>query len=618
MKRFSLLGVAALLCSISSFSQTATAKRFTAPLSGTVNLADVDDKYNAEVFSLLMPDPDAEEEQQKLQLVKAEVARQFPRKAFPAKYKTTTAPQPIVSKTYVADTLPGIPPDNDFAVSNGNKSVSVMNSSLAVHNAATGQMTYRKSLKSLSSLVGLNKITDYRYDPKVIYDPVADKFICVMLNSTDEKNYIVVGFSATNDPAGQWHFYKFYGDYKADQTWFDYPSISITNTEFFLTGNKIQYSTPWQIGFTQTVVYQIKKQDGYSGSSALNYQVWENIAYGGKNIRNLYPVKGGDAIYGPEQYFLSNRNFDVQNDTVFLIKIADTMGSTGNIVTVTPLKSNLSYGTPPNGRQNDTFQLATNDARVLGAYRAGSEIQFVSTTVHPVTGSAAVYHGKIAAFSTNPVIQASYVMVDTLDFGYPNISYAGVYSGSVHSIISFNYTGVNTYAGLGAVYYDGTQYSDLLKVKTGDSSIAAPGNPDGLQRWGDYMGAQPEWNKPGVVWIEGIYGRKNRDYGNWIARLKSPFATGVDDVIRDNAAVLYPNPAFEFIRLDFEIDAATALSFAIYDVQGRKVDELLQRRCATGKNIIQLNIASLSPGVYFIKGLTPGGRQAMSKRFVKQ
>src|SRR5690606_36222507 len=117
------------------------------------------------------------------------------------------------------------------------------NSRIAVIDGSTGQITNRKVLKLFSYAVNLNSLEDHRYDPKVMYDPEADKFISIMLNGTNEHNYILVGFSKTNDPEGEWNFYKFYGNYAEDTTWFDYPSIAITKDEFFFTGNQIKFNT---------------------------------------------------------------------------------------------------------------------------------------------------------------------------------------------------------------------------------------------------------------------------------------------------------------------------------------------------------------------------------------
>ncbi len=602
-------------------AQTATVTKMKVPLAGTVVLEAVEDKYNAEVYNLEMPEPDADEEQEHLMELKEAVARRFPHKKIErGQWKVTAALPPVVAINYIADSNSGIPPDNDMAISKANISVSVVNSAIVTHDATTGAMQTRKGLKSFSNVVGLNNLqADYRYDPKIIYDPQADRFICVMLNGTNDHNWIILAFSKTNDPAGAWNFYKFYGDFAGDTTWFDYPSIAITNNEFFLTGNKIRFNTSWQAGFKETVIYQINKQSGYNGDANLNMQLWQNIGYNGANIRNLYPVKGGGNIYGPEQYFLSNRNFDVQNDTIFLVKIPDTIGSANTTLSITALKSNLAYGVPPDGRQIDTaYTLATNDGRILGAYREGSEIQFVSTTVHPVSGSAAVYHGRITGFSGSPSIQANYFMVDTLDFGYPNLSFAGNYSGANHSIISFNFTGPSTHAGLGAIYFDGTQFSDLTVVKTGDSTIKVLQQKQ--QRWGDYMGNQPDWNYVGgVVWIEGIYGRKNRNYGDWIARLASPYYTGVVNLPQhETKGAVFPNPAFQFITADFELATEAKVSFAIFDAQGRLVDRVSDNSCEPGKNRVRLNVAALANGIYFLRATDEGGRQVLNKRFLKQ
>ena len=616
--RLAIILALAGVCAVNTGNaQQPTVRKITVAPAATVNLSEVKDPYNADVFNMEAPRPDGNADKKKLREAKLESKKRFPRKQLKAQLKTTVAPSPTVAISYVSDSMPGIPPDNDMAISMQNESVAVMNSNIAVHDALTGQITYRRTLKQITGGMGLGGMENHRYDPKIIYDPTEDRFILVMLNSTDDLNWIIIGFSTSNDPGGSWNMYKLYGNYGNDSTWFDYPSIAITQNEFFLTGNKIKFSASWQAGFRQTIVYQIKKKDGYN-NQPITTHIWENVAHNGRNLRNLYPVKGGASIKGPEQYFLSNRNFDVQNDTIFLVKIPDTIGSGNLNMTVTPLISNTSYGVPPDGIQPDpSVVLATNDGRVLGAFIEGNEIQFVSTSVHPLSGSAAVYHGKISNATTNPVVEANYFGIDTLDFGYPNLTFAGPHNGNNTSIISFNYTGANKYPGMGAIYYDGTQFSNMVDIKTGDSSISQL--QDTVQRWGDYMGSQADWNALGSVWVNGIFGRKDKDYGNYMAKLVSPNPNTVATVpTGQETAALYPNPAFQYIRLDFELDREEDLTFVIFDIQGRRVDQILEKRCKKGSNKIQFNIASLSHGVYFLKAHNPAGRDVMTKRFIKE
>jgi hypothetical protein len=615
--RFSFLSIAILIVCVAN-AQQARVQPFNTGLCGTVNLSQVEDKYGARVYSLEMPEPDAGTENEVLERIKEVSAKLFPRKTQATEPKTTSTSKPIFVKGYIADSLTGIPPDNDMAISKGNKSVSVVNTNIAVHNAVTGHMNYRIDLYLFSLSIGLNSANDFRYDPKIMYDPEADKYILVMLNGTDLYNYIIVGFSQSNDPSGNWNFYKFYGDYANDSTWFDYPTVAITHKEFFLTGNKLKFNSSWQTGFVQSVIYQINKQSGYNGDSILKYQIWDSIAFNGRNIRNLYPVKGGNMIYGPEQYFLSNRNFDVWNDTVFLIKMPDTIGSNNTTLSITPLTSSLSYCVPPNGREPDTSALlATNDARILGAFRVGNEVQFTSTTKSPIDGNSSVFHGKITNLGGIPSLSTNYVINDTIDFGYPNLSYAGTYSGKVTSIISFNYTGPNKFPGVGAVYYDGQNFSDMLDVKQGLGSIKMQTGKD--QRWGDYMGSQPEWDTLGNVWIEGIFGRADKRYGNFMAKLSSPFLNGINQVnIPKIEEVIYPNPSYQFTNIEFNLKEPENLSFYLFDINGKLVDRILQQHCEEGNNIIQFNVASLASGVYFLKAKDNEGNVVMTNRFVKE
>lgn len=611
-----LLPVIAVCFSIAAYGQGAKGTVYQAKLAGTNDFKNVDDKYNVEVLKIEAVSPDGDDEKIKLAKIKAEIARLYPHKISNARQKTTAAQDPVVDKSFQANVTPGTPPDNDFAVSKEGKALSVINVNAAVVNANTGAIVSQEGLPQFSSGVKLSMIGN-KYDPKVIYDAEEDRFICVMLHDRDADNYVVVGFSQSNDLGGTWAWYKFYGDYKADNTWFDYPGVSITKTEFFLTGNKIKFAAPWETGFSETVIYQISKSDGYSAAATLNYKIWDGIQYGGSSIRNLFPVRPGISPEGDEQYFVSNRNFSTQNDTIFLVKVPGTIAQGGNI-SVTMLKSPLSYGVPPNGRQDDTATLATNDGRILGAYAMYDEIQFVSTSVNPANGAASVFHAKITDYKTSPSIShAQFFSIDTLDFGYPNISFAGNPWGLNQSIISFNYTGPNTYAGMGAILYDGLSYSNLVKVKEGDGTIILQ-HAGKAQRWGDYTATQVDYNATGSVWIEGIYGRSDHEYGSWVAKLNSPVLSVKEQTKAKPKSQIYPNPAKIFVSYLFTLDTETEVTFAIYSATGQLVDELVTKKCTQGKNLIQFSTVSLPVGNYILKGSSATGDVVMTERFIKQ
>ncbi len=604
---------------------TLHAQTFRVPLAGTVRVRDIHDKYNAQVYSLEAPEPDGESGQAILRRKKAEVERRYPRRRAEVNVgtrKSTSVPQPVIMRSFLPDSSAAIPPDNCMAVSNGGMGVNVHNSQLSIVDATTGIVQYRTSLYDFTVSVGLGIRPQggnyYRYDPKVMYDPEADRFFFVCLAGINNYSHIIVGFSQSNDPADLWNFYAFPGDYAADGTWFDYPTIAMTHNEVFVTGNKLVYNGSFQTGFVRSVVYQIRKADGYAGQP-LTSRIWDSVNYGGAPIRNIFPVKGGGSFQGPAQYFLSVRNMDAQNDSVFLLRIGDTIGGAFNTMSITALKSNLNYGFPPNGRQPDsTYELQTNDGRVLGAFAEGHEIQFVTTSVYPATGASAIYHGIISGYDgSSPSVQASFITVDSMDFGYPNLSYSGMNGSAVSSIISFDYSGPKLYPGIAAVQWDGTAHSDLLLVKTGDSSIIML--RDSVQRWGDYTGSQPQWNGMGAVWIVGLFGRQNTSYGDWMALLRSPYYVDVPKTEPERkSAVVFPNPGFRFVRLRFSLQAEETLKFSIYNTAGALVDEVTRSKCKAGENEIEFNIASLPPGHYVLRAEGSAGKTVFSRLFVKE
>jgi hypothetical protein len=604
-----------LLIPIFSLAQNPSSKILLISPQASVNVSSLPPDFLPSIVSLEAPFPGANPDKIQLALAKKLSAQKFPRSISALKSNSWgTAPNPTIIKGYDVNVAAGIPPDNYLAVSNNHRMVTVVNSNLYVTDSQADTLIKSVSLTNFTPGLGLTGFNNYRYDPKIIYDSKADRFIAVILNGVNNYNWVILAFSESPDPAGNWNLYKLTGNPFTDTTWFDYPAISLTEKEFFLTGNQLRYNSSWQTGFKQSVIYQIRKEDGYNGLP-LTTKLWSDIQYNGKPIRNLHPVKGGLSLYGPGQYFLSNRNFAVQNDTIFLLHINDTVNSPTALLDVKVIKADRSYGVSPSARQPlDSVFLATNDGRVLGAYFENNEIQFVSNSIDTTNGSAAIYHGIITGFpSGNLSCTANILSMDTLDFGYPNISCAGIKPVSSASIISFDYSGPNSYPGLAAARYEAGGYSDFIRIKQGISSINAL---QGLQRWGDYSGSQPFFPLSGAVWVHGLYG-KNNAYGNHAALLASPDVSVESVEHFKKSALLFPNPAESLIQIRFENPEETQVQAEILDLNGRLIYSLCNQPVKKGMNMLSFTIEHLSQGVYVltIKSKT---QVLHSTRFVKK
>lgn len=491
--------------------------------------------FNARVYSLEAPD--AMSWRAQLNEVKRKAHERFSN-ADPVPYESRkrTAPQPIHSwstEMYQyystigirAALYPGIPNDNTLAYSKGGILLGAVNTFIWAYDLNNDTLFMNNSYADLD-IVGPSDFNDRGFDPKLLYDAEMDRFILVFLkNNTPNNSKIAVCFSSTNDPNDPWYTYILPGNPLNNDRWTDFPAISTDGDHLYITGNLIIPNVSWQVGFDGSVIWQLDKHAGFAGDSSVANRLHHDIRFGGNYIRNLHPVKGynGDI---DTAYFLSNRNFDMQNDSIFILSLHS--GLTGpEDLRIRVRKSNLPYGVPPNGQQADTDPndptdgLQTNDARVLGAIRmSNGNIQFVSTTRNFNTNLAAIYHGTIFQPGSSAQITAELISDSVKDFGYPNLAWTGNEECDNEVIIGFNHTSTTDFAGVSAVYYsnDG-EYSEVLTLKEGDNYVS---RLNGGDRWGDYFGIQHDYAHPGDVYIAGYYGAQNRNNSAYFARLTSP------------------------------------------------------------------------------------------------
>ena len=493
--------------------------------------------FNAKLLNMEAPSPDGDSYRAFLMRQKIKSRKLFPvqENVSPSKSKKTAA-QPILGKGFskyttlvngaVVDYSGGIPNDNALAVSNDGMVLSGVNSVIWAYDLNTDTTVFNKHIMSLRS-VGNGANSNNYFDPKLIYDPEADRFILVFLrNNTPATSAFIICFSSTNNPEDDWYVYEIPGNPLNNNRWTDFPAISITKDEVFLTGNLIIPNVSWQVGFDGSVIWQLNKQDGYNNADSLRNKLFSDIRFDGKYTRNIHPVRGLDNI-SPRQYFLSNRNFDLTNDTIFVMEITGTLENSQ--LQIGMGKTSPNYGVPPNGRQADTDLsdptkgLQTNDGRVLGAITNGDEwIQYVSTTVNPATGFAGIYHGTI----TNPMsaqqsISGIIIGDSVRDYAYPNIAFTGNEDCDIETIIGFDFASPNHFPGVAAIYYgNDNSYSDVIHFK--DGLNFADAHSDSYERWGDYFGIQPKFNEPGTVWTTGYFGMSNNENGTWFQELTSP------------------------------------------------------------------------------------------------
>lgn len=503
--------------------------------------------FAVELKNLEAPVPGGDSYRSFMMRVKAESAKRFPRKQATSGKSSPMigeAPDPIMLRSFPmlryvrqADTLlpvyGGTPLDNTMAVSNDGILLGSVNSLLYGYDLKADTIFFKTNTNYISFDDFASELgTSFPFDPKLLYDPQEDRFVFVFLSGrTPNDSKIIVGFSSSNNPNDPWNIYEITGNPLKNNTWTDYPAIALTEGELFLTINLLRAGEPWQTGFAGSIIWQIDKSSGYSGSDTLDSRFWSDITHGGRLIRNLNPIQGGESLTGPNLYLLSNRNFDVQNDSIFLLEVTGTLDDPSTELKVKVGKSDVPYGAPPNGIQansvpiTDSTGFDTNDGRILGGFLHNDRIQFVCNTKNFETGRAAIYHGFVDQLNSDNIsVTANIIGSDHLDLGYPNIAYTGKVDCDNEAIIGFDHTSDTVFSGVSAIHYSNTgTYSSIIRLKEGENYVERITGP--YERWGDYFGIQRVYNEPGKVWTAGFYGHENNASNTWFAEILSPDST---------------------------------------------------------------------------------------------
>ena len=229
-----------------SFAAAQKSRRMNFPKGGTLFANEVNPDFKVQLQRVQAPSPGGDGYRSYLEQIKAALPeiRGVAPNATSAKI-SDEVPAPLLQTNFRGNSyFNGVPNDNDLAISHGGKIVSVVNSNIFFFEES-GTPLGDLSLSAWAAPLGLTAV---KYDPRVLYDPVHDRFILVCLNGfVDSTSAIIVGFSATNDPTGNWHLYALPGDPNGDSLWTDYPIVALNEHELFITGNLLQNDESWQL-----------------------------------------------------------------------------------------------------------------------------------------------------------------------------------------------------------------------------------------------------------------------------------------------------------------------------------------------------------------------------------
>ncbi|MFN4083145.1 MAG: T9SS type A sorting domain-containing protein [Bacteroidia bacterium] len=517
--------------------------------------------------------------------------------------KAATAP--LVLLAFNANFTQGTPNDNDLAVSNNGLIASCVNTNINFYNDS-GRLVWGRLLSAISNRLGpLNRT----YDPRVIYDPIADRFILVFLQgSTSQDTRIIVCFTKTNDPSNGWNMYQIPGNITGDSSWSDYPIISINKEDLFITVNRLKDNTSWQDGFIESYIWQVNKSDGYNGDS-LRQIVYNNIKFNDRAIWSICPTKFSFDFDRNEMFFLSVRPNDLANDTIFLHRISNSLSSGNAVFNSRILKLPVQYGLQPNALMPNKRYLQTNDARVLSAMDIKGMIYFVGNCIDTALTAPGIMFGVIGnTWTNNPTLRAQIISYDTLDIGYPSIAYAGSGANGDHScMITFSHSSTTHFPGTSVVYVDRNfNISPPVFVKQGEGNINRL--LDSVQRWGDYTGIQRKYNENGILYLSGSYGTTSGDNRTVIGKvLVTDPLLSIKKTETKSDSKLFPNPVINVANVEFTLTRKEIITVELGSLDGKYLKTILVDRGKPGLNQLTIETTELPNGMYFVNLKTNEG-----------
>jgi hypothetical protein len=501
----------------------------------------------------------------------------------------TSRVTPVIDASFEANaSVDETPSSNSIAVSDDGIIISANNDGV-IYFTETGTRLYEAKWVDFFDD---NQLNASFFSPRVLYDPVEERFILVTLHGkTSATARVVISFSKSKNPEDGWNVYKLPGNPLGDGSWFDFPSIGISTNEVYVSGNLILGTT-----FNKAVVYQISKTDGYAGA-VLDWQYWTDFFNGPIAIT---PASWGhDGDYGPGIYLVSSAA--AGDDAYWFWDLTDDIG--GNPELIGYIIPSETYSPPADASQPGTpDKLETGDSRTTNAFYLDGIIHFVMN-IDVGGGFSGISYNRLSVPQQN---------VTTTHFsqsGNADVAHAGVASFATSTsdrsvMISFLRTAADIFPEFRVVNVDqGMSWSSATLVKGGETYVD---RLPGLERWGEYTGIARRHNSTDPrTWSAGsvganVSGQLDHTYKTWIGEVTNGQNVSTIEIDKSIKFSVTPNPIHDHFEINFTFTEESPLKISLYNIQGHQVKVLYQDTPLMGSHKISFDRGDLGAGAYVI------------------
>ncbi len=379
------------------------------------------------------------------------------------------------------------PPDPHVAVGPDHV-VEVVNSSIAIFDKNTGQKLMQTTASFWFRNTSPAPPSSFIYDPKVVYDPTAGRFVIFYLCTDDvsQASYLVSA-SASSDAMGNWYSYNFDATLNGttpSNTWADYPGLGFDYDQaVYLTSNQWIFDGD----FVYSKIRILPKTQLYGGLSVSYNDVWDMRYHDNSRAFTVKPASTYSDAGG--EYLVSNIWYGSTYTTYW--KITDPLLNPS--ITLQPQVNVPGYPAPPN-----VAQLGGNAVGTIGpmtqdvVFRNGKVYTAFSESFN--WGSGTVSAVRVLGIDvTNSTAAVDYVFgADGKNYFFPS-----VYVDPNDKIyLVCNRSATSEYISIHYVE-DLASNSTSVLLKAGESARAG----SAPVRWGDYAGISPDPDDQGKAWL---------------------------------------------------------------------------------------------------------------------
>ena len=357
------------------------------------------------------------------------------------------------------------------------------------------------------------------FDPRLIYDPAADKYILVAAanNNDNQQSWFLISVSQTGDPNGAWWSYIL--DATLDgrtqtNNWADYPGLGQDANAIYLTANMFQ----WNDGpFQYAKLRIVPKQPLYIGGTPTFSDLVGMTNADGSLVFGLQPANVLDAGATVQ---LVNTIYPTPNGPApNEITVWSVQNPTSTPVLQSQAVSCASYAIPPHADQKGGAPpLDTGDVRVMnvvlrdGFMWASFVTQF--NWEGDATNMAAIFWVQLDSSQT--LVQQGVFGASGMHYFYPAIVPVTLQG----CLMAFSRSSPNDYASLCAA---GRKQGDKPGTFGPSAMVQAGTNTymgldgSGRNRWGDYSAVSPDPTDVGSGWVYGGYVSGLNQWATWVS-----------------------------------------------------------------------------------------------------